>query len=136
MYLTSNLGGMDVKLLLCYCTIDPIINATVAPTMYSGKDIHPFNMFDLTCTARKPISVIPPLQLSWYYNGMQLDASVTGITIREEEMNNGMKKISFLSVTSALTSNSGAYTCKAVISIPDSTALINNQSATVTIAGM
>ncbi len=103
--------------------------------MYSGKDIHPFNIFDLTCTARKPGSVIPPLQLSWYHNGMQLDASVTGTTIREEEMNNGMEKSSFLSITSALTSNPGAYTCSAVISIPDSTTITNNQSATVTIAG-
>lgn len=116
-------------------TTDPILTATVTPTVYSGKDIYPFNMFSLSCTATKPSNVILPIQLSWYRNGIQLDGSVPGITIQEEEVNDGMEKFSSLNVTSALTSNSGLYTCNAAVSIPESDTVTTNQTATVTIAG-
>lgn len=116
-------------------TTDPIITATVTPTSYSGKDVQPFNTFSLTCTAMKPSSVIPSLQLNWYHDGMQLDSSVSGITITEQDMNNGMEKSSVLSVTSASAQSSGSYTCNVTVSIPVSNTLTTNQAAIVIIAG-
>ena len=104
--------------------------------MYSGKDIHPFNSFSLSCIAVKPSRVIPSLQLSWYHNGMQLDNSISGIDITEEDMNNGMEKSSVLNVTSATVQRTGSYMCSLMLSIPESSILTTNQTATVTIAGI
>ena len=93
-------------------------------------------MFGLSCRAVKPSLVIPPLQLSWYHDGMQLDDSVSGVTIQEEDVNNGMEKSSVLNITSARVVNAGLYTCSVVVSIPESTAVRTNQTATITISGL
>ena len=115
--------------------VDPVLTTSVTPAMYSGKDIHPFNSFSLSCTARKPASIIPSLQLSWYHDGTQLDDSVSSISIREENANGGSEKTSVLSITSASILNSGVYTCSAEVSIPDSNTVRANQTATITITG-
>lgn len=107
----------------------------VTPMEYSGKDIYPFDTFSLSCTSTKPVNIVPSLQLSWYHNGVQLDHSVSGISIQEEEMNGGMEKSSELTVTSARTLSSGFYTCSVVVSIPESNAVMNDQTATITISG-
>ena len=112
-----------------------MLMTTVTPTVYSGKDIHPFNTFNLNCTATKPDNIIPSLQLSWYHDGVQLDDSISSVTIREENVNSGMAKSNVLSVTSAGVLNSGLYTCSAEVSIPESSTVMMNQTATVTITG-
>lgn len=103
--------------------------------MYSGKDISPFNTFTLQCTASKPVSIIPSLQLSWYHNDMQLDNSIQGINISEEDVNNDMGKTSSLTVNFAQVPNSGSYKCSVAISVPESYEVIADQTATVEITG-
>ena len=104
--------------------------------MYSGKDIHPFNMFNLSCTATKPSNVIPSIQLSWYHSGVQLDDSVSGITIQEQEINGGMERSSQLYIISASVLSSGMYICSAAVSIPESETVMTNQTTAVIITGM
>lgn len=103
--------------------------------MYSGLDADPFNTFTLMCTARKPSSIVPALDLSWYHNEMQLDNSITGVSILEEEASGGAERSSTLIVDSATTASSGVYICTASISVPESNTVTSNQSATVTIRG-
>ena len=123
------------NLYLLFIYTDPVLNATVTPSFYSGKDISPFNTFSLNCTAAKPSNVIPPLQLSWYRDEVQVDDSISGITVIEDEISGGAEKYSVLTVTSARTFHSGLYTCSATVSIPDSNAVIANQTAIITITG-
>ena len=114
---------------------DPTVTAAVTPLVYTGKDIYPFNAFTLHCTASKPSNVIPSLQLSWYHNGIQLDNSIQGVSILEEEVNNGVEKTGSLSVTSAQTQDSGSYMCRAAISIPESKEVTAEQASTILITG-
>ena len=130
-----------MEFLLCYYCIvllsitDPTITTVVTPSSYSGLDVDPFNSFTLICTARKPSSIVPALDLSWYHNEMQLDNSIIGISILEEEGSGGAERSSMLMVSSATTTNSGVYTCIASVSVPESNTVTSNQSATVTIRG-
>ncbi len=129
---------MITKLLPCHILIrvtDPAITAAVSPLLYSGLDVDPFNIFTVMCTARKPSSIIPALDLSWYHNEMQLDNSIAGIFILEEEVSGGAERSSTLTVSSATTASSGVYTCIASVSVPESNTVMSNQSATVTIRG-
>ena len=103
--------------------------------MFAGKDIDPFNTFTLHCTASKPSNIIPSLQVSWYHNDLQLDNSVQGVDISEEEVNNGVEKTSALTVSSARALNSGAYKCRVAISIPESDEVAADQTAIVSITG-
>ena len=114
---------------------DPLITTTVSPLLYSGLDVDPFNTFTLVCMARKPGSILPALDLSWYHNEMQLDNSIAGISISVEEVSRGAEKSSTLTVNSATTVSSGVYTCIASVSVPESNTVMSNQSATVTIRG-
>ena len=102
---------------------------------YTGLDVVPFNTFTLTCTAIKPSSIVPALDLSWYHNEIQLDNSIAGISILEEEAGSGAERSSILTVNSATTASSGVYTCIASVSVPESNTVTSNQSATVTIRG-
>ena len=111
-----------------------MVTLMVTPTEYSGKDIHPFNTFSLECSATKPSQVIPPIQLSWYHDGAELDGSVSGVGILEEARSVD-ERSSTLSITPARVANSGVYTCGVEISIPESSAVSANQTATVTITG-
>ena len=115
---------------------DPTLTATITPSSYSGLDVDPFNTFSLMCTARKPSSITPALGLTWYHNEMQLDNSVAGISILEEEVSGGAERSSTLTVTSAHTISSGVYTCISSVGIPESNTVTSNQSAAVTIRGM
>ena len=119
-----------------YVISDPTLSATVTPLMFSGKDIDPFNTFTLHCTASKPSNIIPSLQVSWYHNDLQLDNSIQGVDISEEEVNNGVEKTSGLTVSSARVLNSGAYKCRVAISIPESDEVAADQTAIVNITGM
>lgn len=83
----------------------------------------------------KPSNVILPLLLSWHHNGVQLDSSILGITISEEEVDNTVKS-SVLHVTFARVLNSGSYTCSASVSIPESRVITTNAITTVEITGM
>lgn len=103
---------------------------------YSGRDFPPLNTFSLSCIAAKPNRIVPSLQLNWYHNGVQMDDSISGVSIQVEEVNGGLEKTSELTVTSASMLSSGVYTCSAVVSVPDSTAVMYNQTATVTIIGI
>ena len=111
------------------------MNVTLVPSSYSGLDVDPFNTFSLLCSAMKPSSVTPSLDVSWYHSGMQLDSTIVGISITEEEGSGGAEISNTLTVTSARTVNSGEYLCVASISIPDSNTVTSNQSATVDIRG-
>jgi hypothetical protein len=112
-----------------------MLTVALTPTAFSGKDIPPFNTFGLSCTAMKPSAVVPPLQLNWYHHGVQLDSSVSGVNILEEEVSNGTEKSSVLNITSARVFSSGLYTCSVAVSIPESNTVTTNQSATITISG-
>ena len=83
----------------------------------------------------KPNSVTPSLDVSWYHSGMQLDSTIPGISITEEEASGGAEISNTLTVTSARTINSGEYLCVASISIPESNTVTSNQSAIVNIRG-
>ena len=102
---------------------------------YSGLDVDPFNTFTLMCTATKPSSIVPALDLSWYHNEMQLDNSIAGISILEDEARGGAERSSTVTVNSATTASSGVYTCIASVSVPESNTVTSNQSVTVTIRG-
>lgn len=117
---------------------DPTLTASVTPTIYSGKDIYPFNSFTLQCTASKPSNIIPSLQLSWHHHGTQLDNSIsnTNNIIFEEEVNDGMGKRSHLSINNARVLNSGSYICMVTVSVPESDDVTTQQAATVTITGI
>ena len=114
---------------------EPVLNVTIVPSSYSGVDVDPFNTFTLLCTARKPTTITPSLDLSWYHNEVQLDNSVAGVSITEEESSSGAQKSSMLTVTSANAVNSGVYMCSASVSIPESNTVTSNQSSCVTIRG-
>ena len=103
--------------------------------MYSGKDIHPFNTFSLNCTATKPSSIIPSLQLSWYHDEMELDNTVSRITILDE-VRSATETFSMLTVSPARVFDSGMYTCSISVSIPESPDAMANQTSTVMIAGI
>ena len=118
-----------------YFPTDPVLNVTVDPSSYSGLDVDPFNTFTLMCSAVKPSSVTPSLDISWYHDGMQLDSTVAGISITEVEANGGAEISSTLTVTSARSLNSGEYLCLASVSVPESTMVTTNQSATANIRG-
>ena len=115
---------------------DPILNVTVTPSSYSGLDVDPFNTFTLMCIATKPSSITPALDISWYHNEMQLDNSIPGISILEEEFSGGAERSSTLIVTSARTISSGVYACIASVSVPESNTVTGDQNVTVTIRGM
>lgn len=66
---------------------------------------------------------------------MQLDNSIAGISILEEEASGGAERTSTLTVNSATTATSGVYTCIASVSVPESNTVTSNQSAIVTIRG-
>lgn len=121
---------------MCLTNTEPVVNVTIVPSSYSGVDVDPFNTFTLRCTARKPTTVTPSLDLSWYHNEVQLDNSVAGVSIAEEESSNGAQKSSMLTVTSANAMKSGVYTCIASVSIPESNTVTSNQSSNVTIRGV
>lgn len=108
----------------------------MTPKVFSGKDIDPFNTFALQCTASKPSNIVPSLQVSWYHNNLQLDNSIQGVDISEEEVNGGAEKTSALTVTSARVLNSGAYKCRVAISIPESDEVAAEQTAIVNITGV
>lgn len=103
--------------------------------MYSGIDVAPSNTFTLMCNASKPSSVSPSIELNWYHDNVPLDSSRSGTFIREVETIGGVQKSSILTITSADTVDSGDYMCVAVIDIPESNRVTNNQSASVTIQG-
>ena len=117
------------------CT-DPTLNVTVMPLSISSVDAEPYNTFTLTCMATKPSSVIPTLDLSWYHNEMQLDNSIVGTSITEDETGGGAEKLTTLTVTSASSISSGLYSCVATVSVPESSTVTSNQTAVVTIRGI
>ena len=121
--------------LLSFYYTDPVLTAMVTPTAYTGKDIEPFNSFTLSCTGTKPSGVLPPLQLSWYRDGMQLDTTVSTVTVTEDSSSD-MERSSVLNVTSAAVLDSGEYTCSVAVTIPESDTIVVNQSAAITISGM
>ena len=112
------------------------MSTTVTPSVYSGIDVAPSNAFTLTCNANKPNSVSPSIELIWYHDNVLVDSSRSGISIHEQEVMGGVEKSSVLTITSASTTDSGDYTCVAVIDIPESDRVTSNQSATVTIQGI
>ena len=107
----------------------------MTPSVYSGIDVAPSNTFTLTCTASKPSSISPSIELFWYHNEELLDSSHPEISIHEQEMMGGVEKSSVLTITSASSIDSGDYMCVAVIDIPESNRVTSNQSATITIQG-
>ena len=107
----------------------------MTPSVYSGIDVAPSNTFTLTCTASKPGSISPSLELFWYHNKELLDSSRPEVSIYEQEMMRGVEKSSVLTITSASSIDSGDYTCVAMIDIPESNRVTSNQSATITIQG-
>lgn len=115
--------------------VDPILSASVAPTEFTGKDFHPFNAFDLTCTATKPSSIIPALEVNWFRDGVPLDDSIMGIRIFEEARSS-VEATSTITVSSARVVDSGLYTCNVMVNIPESRALSFNQTANVMINGI
>ena len=118
----------------CCCDADPVVMVSITPSIFSGRDIEPFNTFSLTCTSTKPVTVIPPLQLSWSHDGERLDNSVMGVMIRQETINS-TDISSTITLSSARVVDSGMYTCDASISIPDSDTVSTNETANVIISG-
>ena len=115
--------------------VDPEITMELLPSSFTGATAGSYNSFSLSCTATIPQSVVPALELNWYHNNTQLDASVDQISISGEERRNGAEISSTLSIVSAQTGNSGDYTCVAGVTIPESTTVQANQTGTVNIRG-
>ena len=84
----------------------------------------PYDSFTLVCTASKPALVIPTLEMIWLHNGTVRQGVVT--------TNNDIM-INTLSVTTSKTSDSGNYTCQAILVIPDSNNITTSETSTVTI---
>jgi len=121
----------------CYCqfTVDPEIIVELLPSTFTGAAADSYNSFSLSCTATKPQSVVPALELNWYHNNTQLDASLDQVSITGEERRNGAEISSILSIVATQTENSGDYTCVVGVTIPESTTVQVNQTGTVTIRG-
>ena len=120
---------------LCYCHVDPEIIVELLPSTFTGATADSYNSFSLSCTATKPQSVVPALELNWYHNNTQLDASVDQVSITGEERRNAAEISSVLSIVAAQTGTSGDYTCVVDVTIPESSPVQVNQTGTVTIRG-
>ena len=107
----------------------------VTPLLYTGLDTEPYNAFSLTCMATKPTEVIPNISLTWFHNGTQLDTSVLGVSISEDESSSGAMKSSQLSVDADDPSDSGSYSCQASLAIPESDTVESSQASLITIIG-
>lgn len=112
---------------------DPDLNLTVAPAeavILSGgcpNQDNFINNISLVCTARKPTPVIPAMTLTLYLS----KSVVTGA----EVMENGNSQTLTYSVTAATVSDSGQYTCRAAIMIPDGTTILEEQNSIVSYRG-
>ena len=84
----------------------------------------PYDNFALVCTASKPSLVIPALEVIWLHNGTVRQGVVT---TNNDIMTNT------LNVTTSKTSDSGSYTCQAILVIPDSNNITTSETSTVTI---
>lgn len=120
---------------LCYCHLDPEVIVELLPSTFTGATADSYNSFSLSCTATKPQSIVPALELNWYHNNTQLDASVDQVSITGEERRNGAEISSVLSIVAAQTGNSGDYTCIVGVTIPESSPVQVNQTGTVTVRG-
>ena len=83
-----------------------------------------YDNFTLVCTASKPALVIPALEVIWLHNGTERQGVVT--------TNEGILT-NTLSVATSKTSDSGSYTCQAILVIPDSNNITTSEISTVTI---
>ena len=83
--------------------------------------------------ATKPTEVIPNISLTWFHNGTQLDSSVLGVSISEDESSNGA--MNQLSVDADDSSDSGSYSCQASLTIPESDTVESSQASIITIIG-
>ena len=89
-------------------------------------DLH--DNFTLVCTARKPVVVIPELEVFWLHNNTEIEGNVTA-------MDGGSFKTNTLYVRDAATNDSGSYECVARIRIPDSPEVNMTESSEITITG-
>lgn len=120
----------------CHSFTDPPIIVTVTPSSFVGLDHHLlYNRFSLTCDTSKPVEVLPELQVDWLFQGNLINNNSTEHNIRSYSVSGGAAKSSMLDVIVANVSNSGVYTCRSRIVIPNYRSIQAIDSATVTIRG-
>ena len=92
----------------------------------SCSDSDPYDNFTLTCTASKPVLVVPDLEVILYHNG----------TVRNRMIllqNDNTSVTNTLSFPTSVASDSGVYTCLARLVIPDSLNITITEQSTITL---
>ena len=106
----------------------------MTPKYFTGSedrcgDANPYNHFVLKCTATKSLSIIPELHIEWLFNGVSYYQGV-------HTNYSSNQSWSTLTVNSALSRDSGNYTCVATIEIQSSNTITVSSSSIVTIKGI
>ena len=121
-----------MKLSLIILLTDPTISGfNITPQLLVGlqysmtcSDSDPHNHFTLTCTASRPSVVVIDMDITLYHNG----------TVRNGVMAvNGNTYTNTLTISQADDSDSGNYSCQAVLNIPQSNVLTASDSSTISI---
>ena len=106
-------------------------NFSASPDSFLGletscPDADPYDNFTLTCTATKPIIVIPDLVLTWTHDGTMETGTVVTIGT-DTAVTTVTNTLSFPTTTA---SDTGTYRCVARINIPDSTTIMTSEEST------
>jgi hypothetical protein len=111
---------------------DPTISGfNISPQSFVGlqysmtcSDSDPHDHFTLTCTASRPSVLVIDMDITLYHNG----------TVRNGDMTvNGNTYTNTLTISQAHDSDSGNYSCEAVLSIPQSNVITTSGSSTISI---
>eukprot|EP00731_Ephydatia_muelleri_P019175 Em0011g1215a len=104
-----------------------VLSPTITSTCQQG-------VLQLNCTADKPLSVVPPLMLSWFRSSVgngtfsPLDPGLPGINVSRTPSGSNT---STLSIAGSSVSGSYVYRCMAVVAIPDDAPVAANVTSGV-----
>ena len=118
-------------------------NFTVTPDSFLGLETgtscpntSDYDDVTLTCTASKPLLVVPPLMVRWIRdttNGSQPQNDTLGsVTVS----NGGTFVTNTLTFPTSMANDSGTYVCYAALGIPDSDIIMISGSSNVTFRGI
>ena len=99
-----------------------MINFTVVSDLFLSFETGCYYNATLTCTARKPVLVLPPLIVSWTHNNSNQHQSDDSTLVTST--------LNFFAST-ANNAATSTYVCHATLEIPDSDIIMINRSSVV-----